>query len=51
MADSILIPDASTEPAAYVAALLRTLGDRDPLAVYEHTAEEVRRHCQDLDHG
>jgi uncharacterized damage-inducible protein DinB len=49
MADPILIPDATAEPAAYVAALLRTLGDRDPLRVYEHTAEEVRRHCQDLD--
>jgi uncharacterized damage-inducible protein DinB len=49
MADPILIPDATAEPAAYVAALLRTLGDRDPLQVYEHTAEEVRRHCQDLD--
>jgi uncharacterized damage-inducible protein DinB len=51
MADPILIPDATSEPAAYVAALLRTLGDRDPLQVYEHTAEEVRRHCHDLDHG
>jgi hypothetical protein len=50
MADPILIPDATTEPAAYVAALLRTLGDRDPLEVYEHTAQEVRRQCQDLDH-
>jgi hypothetical protein len=49
MADPILIPDATTEPAAYVAALLRTLGDRDPLAVYERTTHEVRRHCQDLD--
>jgi len=49
MIDPILIPDATTEPAAYVAALLRTLGDRDPLAVYEQTPDEVRRHCQDLD--
>jgi DinB superfamily len=49
MADPIMIPDASTEPDAYVAALLRTLGDRDPLEVYEQTPEEVRRHCQDLD--
>jgi hypothetical protein len=49
MADPILIPDATSEPAAYVAALLHTLGDRDPLQVYEHTAEQVRRHCQDLD--
>lgn len=50
MADPILIPDATTEPAAYVAALLRTLGDRDPLQVYEHTADQVRALCQDLDH-
>jgi hypothetical protein len=51
VADPILIPDATTEPAAYVAALLRTLGDRDPLQVYEHTADQVRALCQDLDHG
>ena len=49
MADPIMIPDATTEPEAYVAALLRTLGDRDPLAVYEQTPDEVRRRCQDLD--
>jgi hypothetical protein len=49
MIDPIMIPDATTEPEAYVAALLRTLGDRDPLAVYEQTPDEVRRHCQDLD--
>ncbi len=49
MADPILIPDATAEPAAYVAALLRTLGDRDPLEVYEHTADAVRELCQDLD--
>ena len=49
MADPIMIPDATTEPEAYVAALLRTLGDRDPLVVYEQTSDEVRRHCQDLD--
>jgi hypothetical protein len=49
MIDPIMIPDATTEPAAYVAALLRTLGDRDPLAVYEQTPDEVRRHCHDLD--
>jgi uncharacterized damage-inducible protein DinB len=49
MADPIVIPDATTEPAAYVAALLRTLGDRDPLAVYEQTAGQVRELCQDLD--
>jgi hypothetical protein len=48
MADPIIIPDATAEPAAYVEALLRTLGDRDPLAVYEQTADEMRRCCEDL---
>jgi DinB superfamily len=48
MADPIMIPDATTEPEAYVAALLRTLGDHDPLAVSEQTPDEVRRRCQDL---
>lgn len=30
-AGPIVIPDAATQPAAYVAALLRTLGDWDPV--------------------
>ena len=45
---AIEIPDATAEPAAYVRALLDTLGDRDPLEVYETTAGQVRRLCQDL---
>jgi len=45
---AIEIPDATAEPAAYVRALIGTLGDRDPLEVYETTAGEVRRLCQGL---
>ena len=45
---AIGIPDATAEPAAYVRALIGTLDDRDPLEVYETTAGEVRRLCQDL---
>src|SRR5262249_51964595 len=48
---AIEIPDATAEPAAYVRALLDTLGDRDPLEVYETTAGQVRRLCQDLAAG
>jgi DinB superfamily len=48
-AGPIVIPDAATQPAAYVAALLRTLGDRDPVEVYARTAAEARQLCQDLD--
>src|SRR5258708_32459072 len=47
-APAIEIPDATAEPAAYVRALIGTLGDRDPLEVYETTAGEVRRLCQGL---
>jgi hypothetical protein len=45
---AIEIPDATASPAAYVRALIDTLGDRDPLEVYQTTAGEVRRLCQDL---
>lgn len=45
---AIEIPDATAEPAAYVQALLDTLGDRDPLEVYETTAGQVRQLCQNL---
>jgi DinB superfamily len=45
---AIEIPDATTEPAAYVCALLDTLGDHDPLEVYETTAGQVRQLCQNL---
>lgn len=45
---AIEIPDATAQPAAYVKALVDTLGDRDPLSVYETTAGEVHRMCRDL---
>jgi hypothetical protein len=47
--EPIVIPDATTQPAEYVAALLRTLGDRDALTVYGQTAAEARRLCDGLD--
>jgi DinB superfamily len=47
--EPIVIPDATSQPAEYVAALLRTLGGRDPLAVLERTPAEARRCCQELD--
>jgi hypothetical protein len=49
MVQPIVIPDATQEPAAYVAALLDTLGDRDPLEVYEATPGLVRTLCAGLD--
>ncbi|MFE5162996.1 DinB family protein [Streptomyces sp. NPDC056697] len=44
----IEIPDATTEPAAYVQALLDTLGEHDPFEIYQTTAAKVRALCQDL---
>jgi hypothetical protein len=49
MVEPIVIPDATREPAAYVKALLGTLGDRDPLEVYAETPAAVRDLCGDLD--
>jgi DinB superfamily len=49
MVAPIVIPDASKEPAAYVEALLATLGDRDPLEVYAATPARVRELCAGLD--
>lgn len=49
MVEAIHIPDATAEPDDYVAALLATLGDRDPVEVYTATADEVRRRCGPLD--
>lgn len=46
--DPIEIPDATREPAAYVDALVHTLGDRDPLEVYERTPDEVAELCRHL---
>lgn len=45
---AIEIPDATAAPAAYIRALLETLGDHDPLEVYETTAGQVRQLCQNL---
>jgi DinB superfamily len=45
----IEIPDATREPAAYVEALLATLGDRDAISVYAGTPATVRRVCSGLD--
>jgi hypothetical protein len=44
----ILIPDASGEPAAYVQALLATLGDRDPVSTYAETPHVVAEICRPL---
>lgn len=49
MTEPIVIPDATRQPADYVAALLATLGQRDPLEVYAATPDEVRRLCGDLE--
>jgi hypothetical protein len=44
-----VIPDATAEPSAYVAALLETLGDRDPVEVYGATVDVVRERTNHLD--
>jgi hypothetical protein len=49
MIEPIEIPDATRQPQEYVAALLVTLGDRDPLTVYEQTPHAVRTLCHRLD--
>jgi hypothetical protein len=49
MVEPIVIPDASREPAAYVAALLDALGDHDPLEVYAASPKAVRELCAGLD--
>ena len=43
MIEPIPIPDATLEPAAYVQALVDTLGDREPLEVMRQTPTTVRR--------
>ena len=48
MIEPIQIPDASREPAAYVRALVTTLGDREPLAVLRQTPTAVRAMCAGL---
>lgn len=49
MVEPIVIPDAAREPAAYVKALLETLGERDPLEVYADSPRLVRELCAPLD--
>jgi hypothetical protein len=49
MAGPIVIPDATSEPGAYVAALLDTLGDAVPSEVYAATPQRVRDMCAGLD--
>jgi hypothetical protein len=46
--EPIQIPDATREPAAYVRALVATLGDREPLAVLRQTPTAVRAMCAGL---
>jgi hypothetical protein len=46
--EPIQIPDATLEPAAYVRALVGTLGDREPLEVLSQTPTAARAMCQEL---
>jgi DinB superfamily len=46
--EPIHIPDAAREPAAYVQALVDTLGDREPLEVLRQTPTTVRAMCRGL---
>ena len=48
MIEPIQIPDATLEPAAYVQALVDTLGDREPLEVMRQTPTTVRAMCRQL---
>ena len=48
MIEPIQIPDATMEPAAYVRALVATLGDREPLEVLRQTPTAVRSMCGEL---
>ncbi|HEU4397132.1 MAG TPA: DinB family protein [Actinomycetota bacterium] len=48
MIEPIQIPDATLEPAAYVQALVDTLGDREPLEVMRQTPTTVRAMCEEL---
>jgi hypothetical protein len=51
MIEPIEIPDATREPAAYVRALVRTLGEREPLEVLRGTPATARELCAGLDEG
>jgi hypothetical protein len=46
--EPIQIPDATREPAAYVQALVATLGDREPLEVLRQTPTAVQSMCTGL---
>jgi hypothetical protein len=46
--EPIRIPDAAREPAAYVRALVDTLGDRDPVQVLRQTPAAVGAICAGL---
>jgi uncharacterized damage-inducible protein DinB len=46
--EPIQLPDAAREPAAYVRALLATLGEREPLEVLRQTPATVRSMCRAL---
>ncbi len=48
MIQPIQIPDATVEPAAYVQALVDTLGDHEPLQVLRQTPTAVRAMCAGL---
>ena len=48
MIEPIQIPDATREPAAYVQALVATLGDREPLEVLRQTPTAIRSMCTEL---
>jgi hypothetical protein len=49
--EPIQIPDATLEPAAYVRALVATLGDREPLEVLRQTPTAVGAVCAGLSDG
>ncbi|MHB8618254.1 MAG: DinB family protein [Chloroflexota bacterium] len=44
----IEIPDAALQPAAYVQALIDTLGDHDPLEIYSGTVSRAAALCHGL---
>jgi hypothetical protein len=49
--EAIEMPDATTQPHAYRAALLAVIGDRDPLEVMAETPGRVRALAQDRSAG
>ena len=51
MASEIAIPDSAVDPSAYVASLLRTLGNQDPVAIYQETFDRVETITRGLSDG